>query len=283
VLLKRYSNGQTFMLSGEKFITGRFTMKRVYLAGAALTAIMAAAGSAIAADMPLKAPVMAPAAYDWSGMYIGGVVGGGWETTDTTSGFGPVFAGGAPSLITTSSSGFIGGIEGGSNYQIGKLVIGWEADWLWGGINGTSSTAFGPVGAPATALIAINTPWTGTATSRVGIAHDRWLVYGKAGVAYEHTNFTGTASSAAFPGLLSSTGADTRTGWTVGTGVEWAVWDAWSIKAEYDYMDFGNRALQLNGTAFAPPGVPVALSPLNEQRISEFKFGVNWKFMPNLF
>jgi opacity protein-like surface antigen len=53
-------------------------MQRQFLAGVALVAM---AGSAFAADMPLKA--VAPVAlYDWSGMYIGGVVGGAWGTND---------------------------------------------------------------------------------------------------------------------------------------------------------------------------------------------------------
>jgi outer membrane immunogenic protein len=135
-------------------------------------------------------PRAAPAAtYDWSGMYLGGVIGGGWETTDTTSGVGTLFIPGPaipPQLSrTTTSSGFIGGIEGGSNYQIGKLVVGREGDILWGGINGTNTTGFTFAGFPATATLTVDTPWTATVTSRVGIAHDRWLAYGKAGVAYD--------------------------------------------------------------------------------------------------
>jgi len=27
----------------------------------------------------------------------------------------------------------------------------------------------------------------------------------------------------------------------VGTGIEWAIWNNWSIKAEYDYLDFGQQ------------------------------------------
>ena len=54
-------------------------MQRQFLAGVALVAMMA--GSAFAADMPLKA--VAPVAlYDWSGTYIGGVIGGAWGTND---------------------------------------------------------------------------------------------------------------------------------------------------------------------------------------------------------
>jgi len=88
-------------------------------------------------------------------------------------------------IQTVNSSGFIGGIEGGDRYQFGKLVVGWEAEMLWGGINGTNTTTFGPSFAPSllTRSITANTNWTATTTSSVGIARDRWLIYGKAGVA----------------------------------------------------------------------------------------------------
>ncbi len=92
------------------------------------------AGSAFAADMPLKAPPPV-LAYDWSGMYIGGVIGGGWShdrNLHTGPGHHRARLVNVPVIQTTTSSGFIGGIEGGDRYQFGKLVIGWEADMTWG-------------------------------------------------------------------------------------------------------------------------------------------------------
>jgi outer membrane immunogenic protein len=80
-------------------------MKFRLLAGIAITAIMA--GSAFAADMPLRAPPPV-LAYDWSGFYIGGVIGGGWTRTDiSTPGLSLL---GVPVLQTTDSSSFIGGV-----------------------------------------------------------------------------------------------------------------------------------------------------------------------------
>jgi outer membrane immunogenic protein len=247
------------------------------------------ASTALAADMGFE-PRAAPATtYDWSGMYIGGVLGGGWETTGTNSGVGTLtlFPGANPPQLfqTTTGSSFIGGIEGGSNYQLGKLVVGWEGDILWGDIKGSSATAFtGAGGFPTSALLTVDTPWTATVASRVGIAHDRWLAYGKAGVAYEHTDFTASATSA-LPLSFAATGSDNRTGWLVGGGVEYAAWDNWTIKGEYDYLDFGTRSVNLNGaTSFAGGApVPTFVTALNNQRISEFKFGANWKFMGNLW
>ena len=87
-------------------------MKRLFLAGAAISAIMA--GSAFAADMPLKAPPPV-LAYDWSGFYIGGVIGGAWSRTDSSDpGLGLIGTlVNVPVIQTTNSSGFLGGIEGG--------------------------------------------------------------------------------------------------------------------------------------------------------------------------
>jgi outer membrane immunogenic protein len=261
-------------------------VKHLVGAGVAITAIMAATGWAMAADMPLRA-VAPAAAFDWSGMYIGGVVGGAWATNDVaTPGLGVLgTAVGVPVIQTTNSSGFIGGVEGGSNYQFGNLVVGWEGDITWGGVNGTSTSGFGaPLLAPGVLnrSTSADTNWIATATSRVGIAHNNWLVYGKAGVAWANTNYTDNWAATGGPALFSGTGSSTQTGWTVGTGIEWAFWNNWSVKAEYDYLDFGNKTVTLNGSVLpGGPAIPVALGVQNSQHINEFKAGLNWRFAPN--
>ena len=229
-------------------------------------------------------------AYDWSGFYIGGVIGGAWSRTDTSDpGLGLIGTLiNVPVVQTTTSSSFIGGIEGGDRYQFGKLVIGWEVDMVWGDSNGTSTTTFGPVIAPAifTRTITANTKWEGTATSTVGIAHDRWLIYGKAGVAWAKTDFTENWALVGIP-FFSGTGSTSdrnNVGWTVGTGVEWAIWNNWSIKAEYDYLDFGNKTAAINGTVLPTViGLPASLGNENTQHINQFKFGLNWHIMPNIW
>ena len=262
-------------------------MKFRVLAGVAISAIMA--GSAFAADMPLKAPPPV-LAYDWSGFYIGGVIGGAWSRTDSSDpGLGLIGTlVNVPVIQTTNSSGFIGGIEGGDRYQFGKLVIGWEADWVWGNQNSTSTTTFGPVFAPAilTRAIGANTKWQGTATSTVGIAHDRWLIYGKAGVAWQKTDFTDNWAIVGVPLFagVGSTSDSSQVGWTVGTGIEWAIWNNWSIKAEYDYLDFGNKTVAINGNIL--PGLvnlPASFGLENTQHINQLKFGLNWHIAPNIW
>jgi len=273
-------------------------MKFRLLTGAAIAAVMA--GSAFAADMPLKAPPPV-LAYDWSGFYIGGFIGGGWsheETSNPSLGvLGTLIN--FPVVQTTTHSGFIGGIEGGDRYQFGKLVVGWEADWAWGNIGGNSTTSFGPNLGPIPATLTFNRTLNdkidsvGTATSSVGIAHDRWLIYGKAGVAWAHLdqtdnwtfNFSSPGPSAT--GTVSTgTGGQDRIGWTVGTGIEWAIWNNWSVKAEYDFMDFGTRTNTINGT-FLPGigggGLGVTWGNVSDLHVQQVKFGVNWHIMPNIW
>jgi outer membrane immunogenic protein len=260
-------------------------VKRLFLAGVAITAVMA--GSAFAADMPLKAPPPV-LAYDWSGIYIGGVVGGAWGHIDSSDpGLGLIGTLiNVPVVQTTTNSSFIGGVEGGDRYQFGKLVIGWEADMVWGHMNGTSTSTFGPFFAPGifTRTINADTKWTGTATSTVGIAHDRWLIYGKAGVAWAKTDYTDNWTIVGVP-LFTGTGSTTNSsqvGWTVGTGIEWAIWNNWSIKAEYDYLDFGNKTAAINGTILPTIfPIPASFGLENTQHINQFKFGLNWHIAPN--
>lgn len=104
--------------------------------------------SASAANMALKAaPVAAPVvAPTWTGFYIGGNIGAGWAKDDTTvsgtfPGALPAPLGGATASLPLTSqtmSGFIGGLQGGYNYQWGAVVLGVEADGDWGDINGTA-------------------------------------------------------------------------------------------------------------------------------------------------
>src|SRR5713101_8901982 len=153
---------------------------------------------------------------------------------------------------------------------------------VWGNVNGTSTTNFGPVGAAGifSRSINVNSKWTGTATSSVGIAHDRWLIYGKAGVAWSHSDYTDNWTIVGVP-LFAGTGSENRVGWTVGTGIEWAIWNNWSIKAEYDYLDFGTKTVAINGS-FA--GVLGASLPMdNNQHINQVKAGLNWHIMPNFW
>ena len=62
-----------------------------------------------------------------------------------------------------------------------------------------------------------------------------------------------TTPSGTTPSRTSRQQGDQRTGWTVGGGIEWAFWNNWSAKVEYDFYDFGTRSVTLAGTFAGAP------------------------------
>ncbi len=136
----------------------------------ATSAILGMSGAAMSADMGMPVKAIAPAyIYDWSGIYLGGVIGGAWDNHDLSDpGLGIVGTIlGVPVTQTNKGSGFIGGVEVGSRYQFGKLVVGWEGDVTWGDINNTSTTTnAGPLGAGLISRsLSTSVNWTGTGTA----------------------------------------------------------------------------------------------------------------------
>ena len=116
-------------------------MKKTFAAAATLLLVSTVAGSA--ADMPMKAAPYAPApVWSWTGFYIGGHVGAGWGTTETTvTGFSAAGFGAFPfdfPLAQNSRSGFLGGGQVGYNFQSGWAVFGVQGDFAGLDVKGTA-------------------------------------------------------------------------------------------------------------------------------------------------
>jgi outer membrane immunogenic protein len=236
---------------------------RASLSGFALAAgTVAYVCSAQAADLPAArapapmAPVAyAPVVYNWTGFYIGGNIGGGFANSKWSDPF-------TGANDTFSKDGFIGGGQIGYNLQYNWLVLGVEGDFDWTGLSGSGTDFIGDA-------INTKTEWTSTATGRIGAAFDRLLVYGKGGVAFAHDH----SSLTDFAGGTASTSV-TRTGWTAGAGLEYALDRNWSAKVEYDYLGFGAEALNLPTPTFPTYASNASLN------VQEVKFGINYKFGP---
>src|SRR6266851_4578975 len=114
-------------------------MKKSLLATVALSALIAA--PAMAADLAVKAPLYkAPPpvyVYSWTGCYIGGNIGGLWATKDWTN-VTPGAAFGRP-ISSQDASSFLGGFQGGCNYQVGSWVFGIQGDYDWTDANGSAA------------------------------------------------------------------------------------------------------------------------------------------------
>ena len=243
-------------------------MRPLSIAVIASASAIALTQIASAADLPRKAPAYTPPplppAFTWTGCYIGAHAGGGWGDKTIS----------VPSLLpgvseTGHVDGFLGGGQVGCNLQFGgNWVIGIEGEGSAADIRGDlTRTILGITGTGSA-----KTNWIASATGRLGWAWDRWLIYGKGGAAWAHDEYS--VFIPVFPEQGSA--SETRTGWTVGVGVEWAFWNNWSVKAEYDYYDFGTSSVILVGT-FA--GAPIAVPGVEiRQRISVGKLGINYRF-----
>lgn len=234
----------------------------IKLAAVSLSALLVFAGSAMAADLMTQAPSAAPAAsaYDWTGAYVGVNGGYGWGTLNYDPISLPRPAG------SFDTSGWLGGLTAGYNYQTGQLVIGVEGDIDASSIKGVGA-AFDPLSATPT-LPSFDLNWLGTVRGRVGVAVDSFLIYGTAGVAVGGmsgglTNVTG--------GGDDRTASGTQTGWVAGVGVEAAVAENITVKAEYLYTDLGTADYTFTG-----PYTDVIASV--HPTASVARVGVNFKF-----
>lgn len=251
--------------------------KKLLLTGAALATLSAAA---FAADLPAqtytKAPVMPEiAVYNWTGFYFGGHIGGGWadlNSTELAPGTGAFPTGTA--FSTDHSSGFLGGVQGGYNYQISNFVLGVEGEYSWEGLSGTETTT--STTAPFVGFTAVTTSHAtdlALVTGRLGYAVSNWLFFVKGGGAWGQGHSDGNlfrANGTLFETI--STGTVDRSGWVVGLGAEWGFAPNWSVKIEYDHVDFGSTSL-VSTTSLATTS-----NLSSSERIDIVKGGVNYHF-----
>jgi outer membrane immunogenic protein len=200
--------------------------------------LVAGAGAAAAADLPVRMPPpVMQAVYTWTGFYLGVNVGGGWSNAnaDFSTAAVPSFA-----SIDNHMAGVIAGGQVGYNWQSGAWVIGVEADFQYSGMKSDLSAPC-PAGicAGLAASFDQKMPWFGTARGRLGYASAGWLIYATGGYAYTRLETNAFASAG---GVSVDVRRDeSRHGWTAGGGIEVAFTQNWSAKVEYLYMDFGTR------------------------------------------
>jgi outer membrane immunogenic protein len=254
---------------------------------------------ALAADMAVPGPAYypksfpPPAIYDWSGIYIGGHIGGGMLTDSVSQN------GVASSTFNLANSGdlrpagVIGGAQLGANYEFVPWVIGVEGSWTDSAISGSTLIPCSacmvavpnplPPPAPATLPMPIinerfnsQALWFAAVTGRVGYAANDWLFYAKAGGAWMRARYTedllggGLSATKTPPGTTVATQVitDDRTGFTVGAGIEFGLVENLSAKVEYDFYDFGTK--NYNFAAITPVSV--------RSDVHALTVGLNYKF-----
>jgi outer membrane immunogenic protein len=78
-----------------------------------------------------------------------------------------------------------------------------------------------------------------TVRLRIGVAANRALFYATGGWAVTNASYNTLFTAVANPTETASA-SNTRSGWTVGGGLEYALLHNWSAKIGYLYMDFGH-------------------------------------------
>jgi outer membrane immunogenic protein len=242
-------------------------MKTLVLGLLAATALATAGISAAsAADLPSRAaplaPVFAPVpVFTWTGFYVGGQVGYGWNANDNDfvlpGGF--VVQGGD---FGDEGDGFLAGVHAGYNVQLGSFVVGVEGDIE--GVFGDDDdddlvitrdgVVFTNYGFAGNAL-----DWQGSIRARAGFAFDRALIYATGGFA--------------FAGLSDGFGIvgdddDTLTGWTLGAGVEYAFTNNLTTRLEYRYTNFDGGSNVFNDVDLGD----------NEIEFHTVRVGLSYKF-----
>jgi outer membrane immunogenic protein len=251
--------------------------------------------AASAADIPRRPPpppvVAPPVVYNWSGFYIGGHLGGKWADHDGDISF-DQFVGFTPLGLAAFGNGgndsetaFVGGGQIGFNWQAGSWVFGIEGDFSATSAERTV-VCCGPL-VLATGLpfvpgdtLSVKNDWQASVRGRLGYAWDRFMVYGTAGVAFANLEATVAlvpVPALGLPGLFASA-SDTLTGWTAGGGIEFGLWDNWSLGVEYRFSSFDASDFGLGNIVFDPvlPGAPLRSS--FELETHEVTARLNYRF-----
>jgi len=232
-------------------------------------AISLAASQAWAADLPRKAPAYAPPPpppMTWTGCYIGANVGGAFGRLELNGPFG--------GSGSSDGSGFAGGGQIGCDYQFsGGWVIGFRN--MFDGTSNNRSRSFTVTTATGTAsgTVDFHNQWFDTLTGRLGYAvSPAWLLYFQGGAVWSRVEANVTVSAPGFSGTGSA--SDTKTGWTIGGGLEWMFAPHWSAFLEGNYMDFGGSS----GTVFGPGACVAGCTYSTKRTPSTVLVGVNYRF-----
>ncbi|QIG48732.1 porin family protein [Nordella sp. HKS 07] len=216
--------------------------------------IVGLSGVSLAADV--VEPM--PAAYDWTGVYVGGQVGWQWFEGDisdpATNRFGSV-----------DDDDFVYGGHIGANYQIDSIVLGIEGD-----IEGTNISASSSEPDLIDVAAEADIDLQGSIRARLGWAIDNILIYATGGYAWADADF-----DYKFPSIggVTSSFSETLDGWTVGGGLEWG-WDQWSTRIEYRYTEYDDESGDITECCAPPPSEQL----WDDMSTQSLRLGITYRF-----
>lgn len=189
----------------------------------ATAAIIVLAAPLHAADM-----ASAPTAFDWTGFYVGVDGGYDWAKSEwhNTAINGDYFV--------YDPKGWTLGGHVGVNKQMNSFVLGIEGDLNYGNVENNNGNFYDSAGVFQGGYIGkSNVNWQGSGRVRVGLAADRVMPYITGGIAIADYDYGWANGGATYSANKM------MTGWTAGAGIEFAVNDRLSVRAQYLYADYG--------------------------------------------
>ena len=207
------------------------------------------------------------------GFYLGGHAGTAfhdWTWNDRDAWAKKGWGERLPSTVSDTESGFIGGLQGGFNWQHGCTLFGLEADWSWTDLESTKGHTDGSNTASVTVRSDID--GFGTLRTRSGVVVDSLLIYATGGLAFTNIDRRWTADGWGSTESFSS--SDRRWGWTGGVGTEWALTHRVSIKSEALYLRLEDDSFRRT-TVVLNPGETKRFD--QEDSVWVGRIGVNFK------
>ncbi|MFV0295493.1 MAG: outer membrane protein [Hyphomicrobiaceae bacterium] len=171
---------------------------------------------------------------NWSGLYFGGHAGYTWADADWKMVHPMVLNEVSESLDFDNASA---GVHVGFQHQIRRWVFGGEVSLTSGPKSDIQDGVDLYYGTPV-GTMKMDMDWVFTATAKVGYAWDRWLAYVKGGYAGAQIGLSASDNvPSPYYGILTR---DYHSGWTIGAGGEYALFDGVSVGLEYNYINFSN-------------------------------------------
>ena len=205
------------------------TLTRIF---SLLAGLLLGGSSVLAADLGDGRPVRPPRDFSpppeyrdigpWSGFYLGATVGYGRGQNRTDGDIG---------RYSFDQAGALGTIFAGYNWQVGRTVLGVEADIGTGNLKSSTATPFGTFSSELQTM--------GSVRARAGLLlTPALLLYGTGGFAWANYDLgldTGAHTSQTF------------TGYQLGVGSELMLTNNVTMRLEYLYTDLGRDVITAGG------------------------------------
>lgn len=215
--------------------------------------------------------------YTWTGFYLGADAGYAWGNASTHDDIKDWCSPGDTACIAKfvgpfnfNPQGAFGGGLAGYLFQYQNFVVGPEAEFGYLNLQGNRRTD----SSNPTKFQELNVDGGMYAVlgGRIGYAFGRTLVYGKAGWAWYDTDATQTTTN---PGYVTH-GTGAFDGWAYGGGLEQAIGNGWSIRAEYLHFDLGTK--MGDQTSVSDPPIGHVYANWTSINADSVKLGITYRF-----